>query len=135
MKKKPVPAKKIPRRAPKGARPAVPPPTPAPSRAKPGHWILRLYVAGQTPKSLTAFSNLKRICEEHLAGRYSIEVIDLVKAPQLAHRDRIVALPTLIRQLPEPIKRIIGDLSNIEWVLVGMDLKSAGAAKPPQPIA
>ena len=86
-------------------------------------WLLRLYVAGQTPKSLTAFANLKKLCEEHLANRYSIEVIDLSKQPQLAVKDQIVALPTLVRKLPEPIKRIIGDLSNLERVMVGMDLK------------
>jgi circadian clock protein KaiB len=86
-------------------------------------WILRLYVAGQTPKSLTAFANLKKICEEHLANRYVIEVIDLSKQPQLAANDQIVALPTLVRKLPQPIKRIIGDLSNLERVMVGMDLK------------
>lgn len=84
-------------------------------------WILRLYIAGQTPKSLTAFANLKRICEEHLPGRYQIEVIDLTKQPQLAQNDQIVALPTLVRKLPEPVKRVIGDLSNVERVLVGMD--------------
>ena len=88
-------------------------------------WILRLYVAGQTPKSLSAFSNLKRICEEHLANRYVIEVVDLLKQPQLAQDDQIVALPTLIRRLPEPIKRIIGDLSDLDRVMVGMDLKPA----------
>ncbi len=84
---------------------------------------LRLYVAGQTAKSLTAFANLKRICEIHLAGRYSIEVIDLTKTPQLAAGDQIFALPTLVRRLPEPIRKIIGDLSNAERVLVGLDLK------------
>jgi circadian clock protein KaiB len=88
-------------------------------------WILRLYVAGQTPKSLSAFANLKKICEEHLANRYAIEVVDLLKQPQLAQDDQIVALPTLIRRLPEPVKRIIGDLSNLERVMVGMDLKPA----------
>lgn len=88
-------------------------------------WILRLYVAGQTPKSLTAFANLKKICEQHLANRYTIEVIDLTKQPQLAQNDQIVALPTLVRKLPEPIRRVIGDLSNLERVLVGMDLKQA----------
>jgi len=86
-------------------------------------WRLRLYVAGQTPKSMTAFANLKKLCEEHLPNRYSIEVVDLSKQPQLAVSDQIVALPTLVRKLPEPIKRIIGDLSNLERVLVGMDLK------------
>jgi circadian clock protein KaiB len=86
-------------------------------------WKLRLYVAGQTPKSLTAFANLKRICEEHLAGRYQIEVIDLMRHPELAQRDQIIALPTLVRKLPEPIKRIVGDLSNSERVIVGMNLE------------
>jgi circadian clock protein KaiB len=89
-------------------------------------WNLRLYVAGQTPKSLTAFSNLKRICEEHLKGRYTIEVIDLLKNPQLAAGDQILALPTLVRKIPTPIKRIIGDLSNKERFLVGFDLKQEG---------
>lgn len=87
-------------------------------------WNLRLYVAGQTPRSVTAFSNLKRLCEERLAGRYKIEVIDLVKQPQLAQGDQIIAIPTLVRKLPEPIKRVVGDLSNIERVLVGMDLQA-----------
>jgi len=86
-------------------------------------WILRIYVAGAATKSLTAFANLKKICEEHLANRYSIEVVDLVEHPELAQLDQIVALPTLIRKLPEPIRRIIGNLSNLDRVLVGMDLK------------
>jgi circadian clock protein KaiB len=86
-------------------------------------WNLRLYVAGQTPKSLAAFANLKRMCEEHLQGRYTIEVIDLVKDPQLAQGDQILALPTLVRKIPAPIKKIIGDLSNTERFLVGFDLK------------
>lgn len=86
-------------------------------------WMLRLYVAGQTPKSITAFSNLKRICEEHLAGRYQIEVIDLLVNPTLAKDDQILALPTLVRKLPSPIKKIIGDLSNTERVLVGLDVR------------
>lgn len=86
-------------------------------------WKLRLYVAGQTPKSLAAFSNLKKLCDEHLAGRYQIEVIDLVKEPQLAQGDQIVAIPTLVRKLPVPIKRVIGDLSNLERIMVGMDLQ------------
>jgi len=85
-------------------------------------WNLRLYVAGQTPKSITAFANLKKLCEEHLRGDYSIEVIDLLKKPQLASGDQIVAIPTLVRRLPSPIKQIIGDLSNTERVLVGLDL-------------
>jgi circadian clock protein KaiB len=86
-------------------------------------WNLRLYVAGQTPKSLAAFANLRRICEEHLKGRYTIEVIDLVKNPQLAQGDQILAIPTLVRKLPSPMKKIIGDLSNTERFLVGFDLK------------
>ncbi len=84
---------------------------------------LRLYVAGQTPKSLTAVANLQRICEEHLAGRYSVEVIDLLVTPQLAAGDQIVALPTLVRRLPPPLKRIIGTLSDTERVLVGLDIR------------
>jgi len=83
---------------------------------------LRLYVAGQTPKSVAAIANLKKLCETHLPGRYTIEVIDLMKDPALAQRHQIVAIPTLIRQLPEPLKRIIGDLSNAEKVLVGLDI-------------
>ena len=85
---------------------------------------LRLYVAGQTPKSLAAISNLKKLCESHLAGRYTIEVIDLLVTPQLAAGDQIVALPTLVRRLPEPLKRVIGDLSNTERVLVGLDIRA-----------
>ena len=84
---------------------------------------LRLYVAGQTPKSIAAIANLKKICEKHLADRYVIEVVDLMKDPALAQRHQIVAIPTLIRQLPEPLKRIIGDLSNHEKVLVGLDIQ------------
>ncbi len=84
---------------------------------------LRLYVAGQTPKSIAAIANLKKICEKHLPGRYEIEVVDLIKDPALARRHQIVAIPTLIRQLPEPLKRIIGDLSNVEKVLVGLDIQ------------
>jgi circadian clock protein KaiB len=87
-------------------------------------WELKLYVAGQTPKSLQAFANLKRICEEHLAGEYHIEVVDLLKNPQLAKGDQILALPTLVRRLPEPVRKIIGDLSNTERVLVGLDLRA-----------
>jgi len=87
-------------------------------------WNLRLYVAGQTPKSITAFANLKKICEEHLAGKYRIEVVDLLKNPKLAKGDQIIALPTLVRKLPEPIKKIIGDLANTERVLVGLDIRS-----------
>lgn len=84
---------------------------------------LRLYVAGRTPKSVSAFANLKQICEEHLSGRCQIEIIDLRQDPQLAHRDQILAVPTLVRRLPEPIKKIIGDLSNTQRVLVGLDLR------------
>ena len=101
--------------------------TKAPQKARPTPgaevWQLRLYVAGQTPKSIAAFANLKRICEEHLAGQYRIEVIDLMVNPQLARGDQILALPTLVRKLPAPVKKIIGDLSNTERVLVGLDIK------------
>jgi len=85
---------------------------------------LRLYVAGQTPKAVRAFANLRQICDEHLAGRYRIEVIDLLEDPQLGRGDQILAVPTLVRRLPAPIKKIIGDLSNVERVLVGLDLRS-----------
>ena len=85
-------------------------------------WELRLYVAGQTPKSMAAFSNLKKLCEERLQGQYRIEVIDLLENPALAKGDQILAIPTLVRKLPEPIKKIIGDLSNKERVLVGLNL-------------
>ncbi len=91
-------------------------------RDAPDSWTLRLYVAGQTPKSITAFANLTRICEEHLAGCYRIEVVDLLEHPQLARGDQILAIPTLVRQLPPPVRKIIGDLSNTERVLVGLDL-------------
>jgi circadian clock protein KaiB len=87
-----------------------------------GHYNLRLYIAGQTPKSIAAIANLKRLCEQHLAGRYNVEVVDLVENPRLAQNDQIVAIPTLIRKLPEPVRRIIGDLSNTERVLVGLEL-------------
>ena len=89
-----------------------------------GFWALKLYVAGQSPRSLAAFANLKRICAEHLAGRYSIEVIDLLEHPQLAAGDQIIAIPTLIRKLPTPMRKIIGDLSNTDRVLVGLDLRT-----------
>jgi circadian clock protein KaiB len=92
------------------------------------HYKLRLYVAGQTPKSLAAIANLKSICESHLAGRYSVEVIDLIDAPHLAMEDQIIALPTLIRRLPEPLKRIIGDLSKTERVLHGLDIEARSAS-------
>lgn len=90
-------------------------------------WDLRLYVAGQSPKSLAAFANLTKLCEEHLKGKYHIEVIDLLDNPQLAKGDQILAVPTLVRKLPEPLKKIIGDLSNTERTLVGLDLLPRGA--------
>ena len=86
-------------------------------------WHLRLYVAGQTDRSMRAIANLERICEEHLAGRYSIEVVDLLLKPQLAAGDQIMALPTLVRRLPPPLKKIIGDLSNEDRVRVGLDIR------------
>jgi circadian clock protein KaiB len=86
-------------------------------------WELRLYVAGPSAKSLTAFANLKRLCEEHLPGRYSIEVVDLLEKPQLARGEEIVAIPTLVRRLPEPIRKIVGDLSNVDKTLVGLQLR------------
>jgi circadian clock protein KaiB len=86
-------------------------------------WELRLYVAGQTPKSIRAFANLKKLCEEQLPDRYTIEVIDLLESPQLADGDQILAIPTLVRKLPEPMRKIIGDLSDTERVLVGLDLR------------
>lgn len=89
------------------------------------HWNLRLYVAGQSPRSLAAFANLKKICSEYLPGKYSIEVIDLLEHPQLAAGDQIIAIPTLIRKLPTPMRKIIGDLSNTDRVLVGLDLRKA----------
>lgn len=92
-------------------------------------WELRLYTAGQTPKSVTAFANLKRLCEEHLKGRYSIEVIDLTRHPQLAAGDQIVAIPTLIRKLPEPLRRIVGDLRDTERTLVGLQLRPTKSEK------
>jgi circadian clock protein KaiB len=93
------------------------------SRRSQKAYQLRLYVAGQTPKSLAAFANLKKICEEYMPGQYEIEVIDLLKKPQLASGDQILAIPTLVRKLPEPIKKIIGDLSNTERVLMGLNLR------------
>jgi circadian clock protein KaiB len=89
-------------------------------------WELRLYIAGQTQKSVAALANLKRICEEHLKGKYRIEVIDLMENPQLARSDQILAVPTLVRKLPEPMKKIIGDLSNEKRVLVGLDIRAVG---------
>ena len=91
--------------------------------AAPAEWELRLYIAGQTPKAVAAFANLKRICEQHLKGQYRIEVIDLLEDPQLARGDQILAVPTLVRKLPKPMKKIIGDLSNEARVLVGLDVR------------
>jgi circadian clock protein KaiB len=102
--------------------------TPAAKAAEtesPDQWNLRLYVAGQSPRSTAAIANLRRFCEEHLAGKYSIEVVDLLENPQLARGDQIVALPTLVRKLPAPMRKIIGDLSDRERVILGMDLKNA----------
>jgi circadian clock protein KaiB len=97
------------------------------SKRPDSEYLLRLYVAGQTPRSLQAFENLKRICEEHLAGRYRIEIIDLLENPGLARGDQILALPAVVRQLPPPVKKIIGDFSNAERVLVGLDLRALKA--------
>ena len=98
-------------------------------RRKSKEYLLRLYVAGQTPRSVLALNNLKKICEEHLAGRYEIEVVDLLVDPKLAHGDQILALPTLIRRLPPPVKKIIGDLTSAEHVLVGLDLRQRAGRK------
>lgn len=95
----------------------------AKAKLKSALYELRLYVAGQSPKSLAAFNNLKRICEEHLAGQYRIEIVDLLVNPKLAEGDQILAIPTLVRKLPSPIKKLIGDLSNEERVLVGLDVR------------
>jgi circadian clock protein KaiB len=100
---------------------------PAEDGGDPGPYHLRLYVAGHTAKSMAAMTNLRRVCEEHLAGRYDIEVIDLLQNPQLAAGDQILAIPTLVRKLPAPLKRIIGDLSNTEKVLVGLDIRPKAA--------
>lgn len=99
--------------------------SPATQRANGDFFELRLYIAGQTSRSLAALANLKRICEEHLQGRYRIEVIDLLEQPQLARGDQILALPTVVRKLPEPIRKLVGDLSNTENALVGLDLRPA----------
>jgi len=109
-------------RSPKAAR--------GPKNGDPGEaWDLKLYVAGQSPKSLTAFANLKKICEKHLKGKFRIEVVDLLKNPQLAKGDQILAVPTLVRKLPVPIRKIIGDLSNTERVLVGLDLRPGSSKR------
>jgi circadian clock protein KaiB len=104
---------------------AVKRPTSAARRPRGKLWQLRLYVAGQTPKSLAAFSNLKSICENHLDGRYRIEVIDLLEKPHLSKGDQILAIPTLVRKLPQPVRKIIGDLSDANRVLIGLDLRAA----------
>ncbi len=96
---------------------------------EPKIWLLRLYVAGQTPKSITAFANLKKFCEDYLPGQYQIEVIDLLENPHLAKQDQIVALPTLVRKLPPPIKKIIGDLSNKEKILLGLKIEKVQVSK------
>lgn len=125
MDKKSTPAKPVKKAAKKDAPKATRKSrATAAGSAKPGKkWWLRLYVAGQTPRSLAAFQNLKKICDEHLKGEYDIEVIDLLKNPQLAKGDQIVAIPTLVRNLPAPVKKIIGDLSNQDRVLVGLDVR------------
>jgi len=89
-------------------------------------WMLKLYVAGETPRSIAAYDNLKRLCEEQLTGHYTIEVIDLLKHPRLAKDDQILAIPTVVRKLPPPLRRVIGDLSNADRVLVGLDLRPVG---------
>jgi circadian clock protein KaiB len=100
-----------------------------PEGTDPEVWELRLYVAGQTPKSIAAFANIKRLCEEHLPGRYRIEIVDLLENPQLAAGDQIVAIPTLVRKLPEPLRKIVGDLRDTERVLVGLQLRPARIEK------
>ena len=114
---------------------AVPKTKPAPIKAQPAKiqkdtYVLRLYVAGTTPKCLTAFVNLKKLCEQHLAGQYQMEVIDLLENPALAGGDQILAIPTLVRRLPAPMRKIIGDLSNTERVLIGLDMVQRKLGKP-----
>ena len=111
-------------------KPATPLEQDVPTGTEPEVWQLRLYVAGQTPRSVAAFANLKKLCDEHLPGRYTIEVIDLMKQPQLAAGDQILAIPTLVRKLPEPLRKIVGDLRNTERTLVGLNLRPAGAPGP-----
>ena len=115
----PAPKKTTRARPPKSARERLKPPR------KPAAWKLRLYVAGQTPKSIRAFANLKVLCDEHLKGRYQIEVIDLLEHPEMARGNQIVAIPTLVIKLPQPVQKIIGDLSNTDRVLVGLALQKA----------
>src|SRR5512138_3112130 len=105
-------------------------PRPAAKVRREESYVLRLYVAGQSPRCVTAFANLKKICEERLAGQYRIEVIDLLENPKLAQGDQILAIPTLVRKLPEPVRKIIGDLSNTERVLVGLNLQPEHQAAP-----
>src|SRR5262245_12041958 len=114
------------KRTPKKDRGAVPPEQAAPA-ADGEAWELRLYVAGKTAKSVAALANLKRVCEEQLPGRYKIEVVDLLENPQLARGDQIIAIPTLVRKLPSPVRKIVGDLSNTERTLVGLQLRPAGS--------
>ena len=106
------------------ARPAQPKVTPATRKAVSSRYILKLYVAGRSPKSVNAIANIKKICETRLHGRYALDVIDLYQQPHLAQGEQIIALPTLVRTLPSPLRRIIGDMSNTERVLVGLDLRS-----------
>jgi circadian clock protein KaiB len=96
------------------------------NQAGPAEYVLRLYIAGQSARSIAAIANLRKVCEEHLKGRYSVEVIDLLERPQLAKGDQILAIPTLVLKLPEPVRKIIGDLSNTDRVLIGLDLKGRG---------
>jgi circadian clock protein KaiB len=107
----------------KAAKPKSAPSKTKPAKAKSSRYVLRLYVAGQTPKSISAITNIKKICEENLKGRYVLDVIDLYQQPQLAKGEQIIAIPTLIKKLPPPLRRIIGDMSNTERVLVGLDLR------------
>ncbi|HMG17277.1 MAG TPA: circadian clock KaiB family protein [Gemmatimonadales bacterium] len=103
--------------------------TPGKTRATAAFYDLRLYIAGQTARSLAAMANLQRICDEHLEGRYRIEVIDLLERPQLARGDQILALPTLVRKLPQPIRKLVGDLSDTERALVGLDLRPRASSR------
>jgi circadian clock protein KaiB len=106
-------------------QPAPPKDKSAQRKMASSHYVLRLYVAGKSPKSVNAIANLKKICEQNLQGRYELDVIDLYQQPQLAQGEQIIALPTLIRKLPPPLRRIIGDMSNTERVLVGLDIRKS----------
>ena len=101
-----------------------------PTEPEPEFWQLRLYVAGQTPKSVTAFANLKQLCEEYMPNQYRIEIVDLLQHPELAQQDQIFAIPTLVRRLPRPIRQIIGDLSNHEKVILGLDIRPVKYKEP-----